>query len=315
MEVSAEPQSIPGFQLPLLEDGTGVALRDSLLAALAYADLFDYPLTVDELVCYQPGTTFTPHEIRESLRTDESLRSILACSRGYWSLRDHPDLAQTRLDREIFSGRLWRRAIIYSRWVSNMPFVRMVAVTGALSMHNAGPVSDIDLLVVAQAGRVWLCRRALILCVRIARLFGDDLCPNYVVAENNLELDQRDLYTAHELAQMVPMSGLSVYRAMLKANEWAAAYLPAAFGTLDLPIRHQRPRAMQRPLELLLGLRPFDVLERWELRRMQAKLRPALGSAAEVVCSPEQCKGHTGLHRQSVLERYEQRLKRVRSAY
>ncbi len=314
MEVSAEPQSILNFQLPPQEDGAGVALRDSLLAALAYADLFDYPLTIDELARYQHGTSFTPHEVRECLYSDEALRSMLMHSKGYWLLRSRPGLAQIRLKRELFSGRLWRRAILYSRWVSNMPFVRMVAVTGALSMHNAGPVSDIDLLVVAQAGRVWLCRRALILCVRIARLFGDDLCPNYVVAENNLELDQRDLYTAHELAQMIPMSGLPVYRAMLKANEWAASFLPAAFGTLDLPIQQQKPRPIQRPFERLLGLWPFDALERWELRRMQAKLRPAIGSAAEVVCSPAQCKGHTGLHRQSVLERYEQRLKEVRSA-
>jgi hypothetical protein len=36
--------------------GAPPSVADSILAALAYADLFDYPLTLDELVKYQVGT-------------------------------------------------------------------------------------------------------------------------------------------------------------------------------------------------------------------------------------------------------------------
>jgi hypothetical protein len=193
-----------------------------------------------------------------------------------------------------------------------MPFVRMVAVTGALSMNNVGKVPDIDLLVVAQDGRVWTCRRALIGCVRLARLMGDDLCPNYIVSESSLQLDQRDLYTAHELAQMVPMSGLPVFRRMLEANDWAASYLPGAFGSLALNTPPQALRPLQRPTEAVLRRPLFNPWEAWELRRMRAKLRPAIGTAAEVICSPTQCKGHTGFHRQTVLERYAERLEQAR---
>src|SRR5437773_7637929 len=105
----------------------------------------------------------------------------------------------------------------------------MVAVTGALAVNNVGKLPDIDLLVVAQEGRVWLCRRALIMCVRVARLFGDDLCPNYIISDQSLDLDQRDFFTAHELAQMVPLYGPGVYRRMIKRNPWAWRYLPCAF--------------------------------------------------------------------------------------
>ena len=44
------------------------------------------------------------------------------------------------------------------------------------------------------------------------------------------------------------------------------------------------------------------------MRRLQRKLRPKYGELAEVICSPEQCKGHTGLHRHWITTRYEQRL-------
>jgi predicted nucleotidyltransferase len=56
-----------------------------------------------------------------------------------------------------------------------LPFVRMVAVTGALAKDNVGQRVDIDLLIVAAPGRIWVCRRFLILAVRVARLLGDEL--------------------------------------------------------------------------------------------------------------------------------------------
>ena len=310
MEISVE-QSVVSPQLPPTNGHLRVG--DSILATIVYADLFDYPLTLDEITRYQVGTSYTSVRIADALAGDPALRQRLAHINGYYSLSERSNLATVRRGREQRSRRLWRKAILYSRWVSNMPFVRMVAVTGALSMHNVGSVPDIDLLVVAREGRVWTCRRALIGCVRLARLMGDDLCPNYILSESSLRLDQRDLYTAHELAQMVPMSGLPVFRRMLRANEWAASYLPGAFGPLGFDTPPEPARPMQRPIEALLRRSAFDPWETWELRRMRAKLRPALGSAAEVVCSPAQCKGHTGLHRQTVLERYERRLAEVKT--
>src|SRR5206468_9568936 len=107
-------------------------------------------------------------------------------SSGYYSLAGRVNVAQVRQQRETQSRHVWRKAAIYSRWVSRLPFVRMVAVAGALAVSNIGDLPDIDLLVVAQEGRVWLCRRALIMCVRLARFFNDDLCPNYIISDESL---------------------------------------------------------------------------------------------------------------------------------
>jgi hypothetical protein len=283
----------------------------SILAALAYSDLFDYPLTADEITRYQVGTTYTAREILEALRTDPALRERIVSSGKYFALCGRGAVFATRAQRSADARKIWKRARIYSRWLTHLPYVRMVAVTGALAVDNIAERPDIDLLVIARPGRVWICRRSIIALVRIARLLGDELCPNYILADNSLDLDQRDFFTAHELAQMVPMYGSSVYTRMLRANSWAQRYLPQAF--VD-PLRRSKTQPLgpvRAVAERLLGSHLFDGWERWELSRLQSKLRPLVGDAAEVICSPTQCKGHTGLHRQSITDRYRARLQEL----
>ncbi len=285
--------------------------RTAVLAALAYADLFDYPLTMGELCRFQVGTDYSYEEIAGAI--DELLGEDgpISTNGEFYCLQGREETFNIRLQRESASAPVWRRAHRWSRRLARTPFVRMIAVTGALSMNNLSGRPDIDLLVVTEPGRVWVCRRLLVLQVRLARLFRDDLCPNYILSTGNLELDQRDLFTAHELAQMVPLKGGAIHRRMLEQNSWARQFLPGAFGPAQNgphPIISGSP---SRLLERILGLRIFDRWERWELRRLRAKLAPIIGEAAEVVCSPEQCKGHTGLHRASVLTRYGQRLREL----
>lgn len=289
------------------EDRVSGELEAAILAAVIYSDLFDYPLTLDELVRYHVGGRVASGELAATVANSALLARTVERTGGYFHLAGRAQLAAVREIRARQSRRLWRRALVYGRLVSAMPFVRMVAVTGALSVDNIGAVPDIDLLVVTRAGRVWIGRRALIAIVRLARLFRDDLCPNYVLADSHLTLEQRDFYTAHELAQMVPLSGAAVYKRLIRENSWAADYLPNAFGSYQMGDDPHRTPPVQRLGERVLSAPVFDGWERWELQRLQAKLRPLLGDAAEVACSPVQCKGHTGLHRQSVLGRFRQR--------
>lgn len=285
------------------------SLGHAILRTLAYSDLFDYPLTVEEVWRYQAGTEFTLPEIADALASDLLLEHHISTDGRFYCLRGREVVLATRTARAKASLPVWRRARAYGRIVSRLPFVRMVAVTGALAMNNLGDdLPDIDFLVVTEAGRVWICRRFIVGLVRLARVAGDDLCPNYILADSRLELDQRDLFTAHELAQMVPLAGPRVYREMLARNSWARDYLPVAFREpLDLLERSKR-RLIGRAVERILRARPLNNWEAWEMRRLRKRLRPMLGDDAEVVCSPEECKGHTGHHRHWITMKYQERL-------
>jgi predicted nucleotidyltransferase len=293
-----------GEEMPVVEAARFIDPSASLLAAFAYADLFDFPLSLEELARYQVGTRMSSEQIARYLETDPLLREGTSHSDGYYTLRGRESNFQARKQRRPASERLWPRARAYGRWLSRLPYVRMVAVTGSLAVDNVALRPDIDLMVVAEPGRVWICRRMLVAAVRLARLLGDEICPNYVISADRLLLDQQDFFTAHELAQMVPLHGADVYRDMLLANDWALDYLPAGFA-LVAANQTQRPYTA---IEKLLKRPRFNAWEAWEMKRLRAKLSPALGLAAEVVCSPDQCKGHTSLHRQTTLARYKARL-------
>ncbi|MDQ5823347.1 MAG: hypothetical protein M3441_03935 [Chloroflexota bacterium] len=286
----------------------GLPLVSSVLGALLYADLFDAPLSLAEIHRYQIATSYAASDIAEALRSQPGLIGLVSSEGDNYCLKGREELFLVRKERAESSARVWKRARLYTRWLRRLPFVRMVAVTGALAVDNLSGRHDIDLLVIARPGRVWLCRRGLIAWVRIGRLLGDDLCPNYILSQGSLELSQRDFFTAHELAQMVPLFGDGVYEQMLAANEWARAFLPSLSAPTRLPAEATSHARRTGPVEKVLRRSAFDRWERWELDRLRKKLRSDLGRDAEVVLTADQCKGHTGLHRAAVMTRYLSRL-------
>jgi hypothetical protein len=267
-------------------------------------------MTLAELTRYLIECPASEAEVARDLAENPALQAAVTHRGDYYDLAGRDGLPAVRRERAAESAALWRRAHRYAQWVQRLPFVRMVAVTGALAMDNVGQRVDIDLLIVAAPGRIWVCRRLLILAVRVVRLLGDELCPNYIVDTGHLQMAQRDLYTAHELFQMVPLAGYAWYARILAANDWAAPYLPNAVAR-PAPSAGDSPRPrprLQTLAERLLRLPLWAVWERWELGRMQRKLAASRSTNAEIVLTPYQCKGLVGAYRATVLDRFTQRI-------
>jgi hypothetical protein len=171
-------------------------------------------------------------------------------------------------------------------------------------MHGS-ETDDIDLMVVSAPGRVWLCRLGVVVVVRLARLRGDTLCPNYVVSAASLTLPDMTIYDAHELAQMIPLHGGAVYRALWRLNPALSEYLPNAAPFPDPPERRiPFLNIIRRLAERLLAGKLGDRLERWERDRKIARLRGDGIRSAEISLTADQCKGHFDGHRARVLDAY-----------
>ena len=283
------------------------ALERAIVQAVAYADVFDYPLTADEIHRYLIGVPASRGMVRGVLGNGRP--AVLARSGRYFTLEGRESAVDTRRARAAVAAGYWRRAVRYGHTMGNLPFVRMVAVTGALAMDNIAD-GDIDYLIITEPGRLWVCRALIVGLVRMAALRGTELCPNYFLSEQALVLNERNLFTAHEVAQMVPLTGMPTYQRLRALNRWTDAYLPNAGGAPRrvAPVE-PRPRRTRRLLERTLRSRLCSPLERWEMARKMRKLGKRGYGHLEAAFGPDWCKGHFGDHGQLTLSRYEDRMR------
>jgi hypothetical protein len=295
---------------------TRSSLDVAILRTVAYADLFDYPLTVAEVHRYLVGTAAPLSAVHDALEDDRLSKHRLAHSRGYVSLYGRTNLVERRLYREAVSARMWRKGMRYGRAISSLPYVRLVAVTGTLAVNNMEPGQDIDYLIVTTPHRVWLARLFVLAFVRLGRLEKLTICPNYVLSSSVLSQFEPSLFTAHELAQMVPLFGLDTYQELLQVNDWARSYLPNAF--VALPDRFTRRVSplfpvLKRGAERMLTGRLGDLWEERErglkIARLSQEAQECRTNAASF--TPECCKGHMGDHGTRISDAYKQRLRQV----
>lgn len=295
-------------------------LETAILRTVLYGDVFRFAMTVEEIhhfLIHDEAVSLA--EVQAALARSALLRERLCMAQGY--IACSPELIALRAERARVTQVLWARAERYGRWLARLPFVRMVAVTGALAMHNpAGEDDDLDYLIVTAGGRVWLARAGAVLLVRLARLRGVVICPNYVLAEDALTQTRDDLYIAHEVTQVVPLYGVAVYDALRCANPWTYNHLPNARA-----VYHAQPGeaglglgwgGLKRVLERLLSGRLGAALEAWEYRRKLRRFAREMQtprSAARL--DTTQVKGHFNDHGQRVLCHYQERLARYGVAH
>lgn len=285
----------------------------AILHAVAYADVFDYPLAAEEIHRYMVGRSAPLVAVRTLLSNGRLVPRHLAHRQGYFTLPGREAIVETRRRRAEVSACVWQQAVRYGQTIASLPFVRMVAVTGALTMDNVELGDDIDYLIVTAPGRLWLCRAIVIeLVVKPAADRHVEICPNYLLSERALVLPDRNLYTAHELVQMVPIAGLAIYRRLCQLNGWAARFLPNAYGQ---PRRVEtgplRPRPVRTLAESILQTPVGAWLERWEMARKVGRLSQQGDDTSDAAFCPDWCKGHFGDHSHLIREGFAHRLRAI----
>lgn len=294
------------------EHVSNASLISAVMQTVAYADVFDYPLSLAEIHRYLIGVATTRDELLAATRSARLVPKTLYKQDVLYSLPGREALFAIRQRRMAAAARLWPLAIRYGKRISRLPFVRMVSVTGALAVDNVEPSADLDYMIITEPGRLWLCRAAVILLVRWAALQGTRICPNYFLSLNALAFKDRNLYTAHEIVQMVPISGLGVYNKIRQLNAWTADYLPNAHQPHKYPIDGDpmEPGGRLRyQVEALLRLPPGAWFERWEMRRKIRRFARWQDRNGEADFCADWCKGHFDGHAQRTLAAYALRLR------
>ena len=285
-----------------------------ILKPILYADIFDYPLTFEEIYKFLEFKT-TRTDARYLLQQALEAQEII-CTDGFYTLAGKSHLVAKRRERWIASQALWPKALRYGLWIASLPFIRMVSVTGSLAVENPRDgVDDIDYLIVTAPGRLWLCRAMIILMVRYSRLWGVQLCPNYLITENVLYFEDNNLFTAREMLQMKPLYGADFYLRMREINTWVTDYLPQGQGLSLEKINDGlsgRLKLVKKASEFALGGFLGDLLEKI-LQKIQitkhTRLAAKYGAADKVVFTADVCKGHYDGYNNKTMQAYWRRMK------
>lgn len=197
-----------------------------MFRTLAYADIFDYPLTKDEIHTWLiKGDSFAPAKVSPYWRQ----------SGGYYYLTGRRKIVVLREQRFRASQakltKLKKLVFIFKF----LPFIKLVCVTGALAMKNCDADDDIDLMIVTAKNRLWLTRLVVSLLLlphlRGGRMdsskVADRICINLWLDETALAIKQQNLYIAHEICQTQPIFERDdFYNKFINANLWYKNYLP-----------------------------------------------------------------------------------------
>jgi len=280
-------------------------LKKAILETLAYSDVFDYPLTLEELHCYLGLSTS-----REDISACLQEMDLIQQRDNYYYFLQHADNIVLRKKREMISSRMYGRAMFYGRLLGKLPFVRMVALTGSLAVRNCDETGDYDYMLVTIPGRVWMARIFALVLNKFANIFGETICPNLIVSENVLEWKSQNLYYAHEIVQMVLMSGNDTYHNLCMANQWVSDYLPN-WKEYKTHLPAESPSVIQKTLEFFLSGKLGDAFEAWEMKRKISKLSKRTGFGIETNFNADTCQGNFDHHGSTTLDKLQSRMQQI----
>jgi hypothetical protein len=224
----------------------GVSTSDYLFATVAYADIFDYPLSSDDIYFWSIKKVS-----RQSLRT-EKIPGVVH-NNCLFTLKGRQSIRTSIVKRQTISKEKRDRARGVGKWLKLIPSVTLVGVTGGVAVNNALPNDDIDLFIITARDTLWITR---VLVTFIVELLGvrrhpsdrnvkNKICLNMFMSERSLGIPKKeqDLYTAHEVLQMAPLWARgNSYKQFLESNSWVKNLLPIAWGIKHVG-RNNHPKA------------------------------------------------------------------------
>lgn len=286
----------------------------ALLRSLAYADVFRWPLSADELATNGSYPWGSVEECSAVLTVLEH-RGVVQCVDGLYSVRIDPLMRTSRKALTARAVKYARIAKIMGRIIALFPFTRMVCVSGSLSKSSMCADGDIDWFIVTHPGRLWMSRTLLIAFKKIVLLNSKRFfCINYMIDAHHMAMRDHDIYTATEIVTLIPIADADLFADFVQANTWLQSWYPAWSVPSVKPITRGRS-LFKRFLEGALGGAFGDAIERWCQRRWKLFLANRYGATPRrgLRFSDGEARYQPDDVRDAVLRAFEARYSRVKS--
>ncbi len=229
------------------------SLELSILKAVSYFDVFKYPVSRNEIGYFldQKYDESALNRALNNLLKNEVLFQLY----DFYSLSNDISLVERRIEGNNAAVNELRKAkkaasFLY-KW---FPYIKAVAISGSLSKNFADEKSDFDFFVITSTNRLWISRFFFVFFHRIVSLLGHKklFCLNYMLDEIAFEIDEKNIFTAIEIATLLPCNGGEDYNKFFCINNWVEDFLPNHFSK-TVEEENVRPGFLKKLIERLLN--------------------------------------------------------------
>jgi len=290
----------------------------SIIQTLAYYDIFNYPLKSDEVFRFLSIKDVTENDVERELNAMHK-QGLIFKFNEFFSLQNSINNITRRMRGNAEAEKYMTLAAKKATLIMRFPFVRSVMASGSLSKGYMDEKSDLDFFIVTQPGKLWIARTLLVLYKRIF-LFNSHkyFCVNYFVDEDHLDIEEKNIFTATELATIIPLCGAEQYRSLHQTNGWLIDFFP---NYTARPTSHITPtpvRGIKKLIETIIGLLTGDwlntVFMKMTLNRWKKLYQQNYSSADFQIAFKTRTylsKNHPKHYQKKVTELYQEKLREV----
>jgi hypothetical protein len=201
-------------------------IDEHIVRTLSYYDIFNYPLKSEEIFRFlgvqgadEATISYRLHFLKE--------QHIVFQFENFFTLHNN----RASIDRRIKGNSAADKCLVIAQkkanFIAKFPFVRAVLGSGSLSKGYMDEHSDLDFFIITAPNRLWIARTLLVMYKKLF-LFNSRkyFCINYLVDEDHLEIEEKNLFTATELATVIPLYGSKHYQDLHSANLWLTSFFP-----------------------------------------------------------------------------------------
>lgn len=201
-------------------------LSKKIIRTILYFDIFNHPIKKQEIVDFTSKVEHLSVVNNELKALIES--GVIYEFNNYYSARpDFGNLINKRMEGERIAQAQYGKALSRAKLIGQFPYVRAAYISGSMSKGVMPEDGDVDYFIITEPGRLWLARTFLILFKKTF-LFNSRkfFCLNYFIDSDNLEIEEKNIFTATEVVTLKPIYDSGVYERFRQANKWVNEYIP-----------------------------------------------------------------------------------------
>jgi hypothetical protein len=204
-----------------------ILLEQNVMKALLYFNIFNYPLKAKEVFSFLHTNGVSELDVANTLIALVEKKAVYN-SVDLYSVQNEGSIFSRRIKGNLEASKILPFAERRAKFIGKFPFVRSVMASGSLSKDYMDEQSDLDFFIITAPGRLWISRMLLVIYKRLfLKNSHKQFCVNYFIDSDHLEIEERNLFTATELATVVPFYGKKYYSLLHTRNEgWLRCQFP-----------------------------------------------------------------------------------------